>query len=223
MVFQRPCGTLVRNRRPRGPHPRSGAMLVLVQVSSMKTRRPGSIRLWRAVHCTRLRATSGRSCSLASTVFFEAQLLGMDEVPYRVVVDLQTTPGQLGHQPAQGEGLFPDPFHKPGMVLAPDRLRLVPAHLPRRHTPRPPVAPNPGDRRVDPNAEPRRRLAPRQTVLLNRSNNTLAKINRIRLCHPCWPPSPASMLNQIRPPKGIPNRISLMTSRSSMACSPGAW
>jgi hypothetical protein len=44
MVFQRPCGTFARSRCPRGPHPRSGAILVLVQVSSMKTRRDASIR-----------------------------------------------------------------------------------------------------------------------------------------------------------------------------------
>ena len=32
MVFQCPYGTLLRSRAPRGPQPRSGAMLVLVQV-----------------------------------------------------------------------------------------------------------------------------------------------------------------------------------------------
>src|ERR1700745_4347710 len=44
IVCQRPCGTLTRNLWPRGAHPLSGAMLVLVQVSSMKTRRSGAIR-----------------------------------------------------------------------------------------------------------------------------------------------------------------------------------
>ena len=44
MVFQWPCGTLAVSLVPHGAHPRSGAMLVLVQVSSMKTRRSGSIR-----------------------------------------------------------------------------------------------------------------------------------------------------------------------------------
>ena len=44
VVFQWPCGTLALSRMPRGAQPRSGAMLVLVQVSSMKTRRAGSIR-----------------------------------------------------------------------------------------------------------------------------------------------------------------------------------
>src|SRR5216684_8212190 len=166
MVFQRPCGTLAGSRRPRGPHPRSGAMLVLVQVSSMKTRRTGSIRLWRAVHCARRRATAGRSCSLASTVFFEAQLLGLNEIPHRPIIDLEAALGELGHQPAQGEILLSHPFHQPDLMLAPDRLRLVPAHLPRRYAPGRSEAPNPGDRRTDPHAELRRRLAPRQTALL---------------------------------------------------------
>ena len=44
MVCQRPCGTLALRRWPRGAQPLSGAMLVLVQVSSMKTRRAGSMR-----------------------------------------------------------------------------------------------------------------------------------------------------------------------------------
>jgi hypothetical protein len=42
--LQWPCGTPAVSRDPRGAHPRSGAMLVLVHVSSMKTRRDGSIR-----------------------------------------------------------------------------------------------------------------------------------------------------------------------------------
>ena len=41
MVFQWPCGTAAFSRSPRGAQPRSGAMLVLVQVSSMNTRRDG--------------------------------------------------------------------------------------------------------------------------------------------------------------------------------------
>ncbi len=44
MVFQRPYGALPGNRCPHGAHPRSGTMLVLVQVPSMKTRRAGSMR-----------------------------------------------------------------------------------------------------------------------------------------------------------------------------------
>ena len=38
MVFQWPCGTEAFRRSPRGAQALSGAMLVLVQVSSMNTR-----------------------------------------------------------------------------------------------------------------------------------------------------------------------------------------
>jgi hypothetical protein len=41
-VCQWPWGAKPRRRSPFDPHPRSGAMLVLIQVSSMKTRRLGS-------------------------------------------------------------------------------------------------------------------------------------------------------------------------------------
>ena len=44
VVFQRPCGTLARSLWPHSAHPRSGAMSVLAQVSSMKTSRSGSTR-----------------------------------------------------------------------------------------------------------------------------------------------------------------------------------
>ncbi len=43
MVFQWPKGADASRRRPLGPQPRAGAMLVLTQVSSIKTRREASI------------------------------------------------------------------------------------------------------------------------------------------------------------------------------------
>src|SRR4051812_38897398 len=103
MVFQRPWGTLVVSLHPRGAHPRNGAISVLVQVSSMKTNRSGSTRSRYFVHCTRRRATSERSRSPATTLFFEAELLSMDELPHRAVIDLQSASAKLGNQPAQGE------------------------------------------------------------------------------------------------------------------------
>ena len=106
----------------------------------------------------------------------EAQLLGLNEIPHRPIIDLEAARRELGDQPAQGEILLPDPFHQPSVMLAPDRLRLVPTHLPRRHATARPEAPNPGDRRADPNAELRRCIAPRQTALLNRRNHAVPKV-----------------------------------------------
>src|SRR5215472_10566674 len=107
--------------------PRSGSMLVFVHVSSMNTRRLGSIPLWRFVHWARRLATSGRSRSLATTVFFEAELLSVHEVPHGSIIDLKPARGEFGHQGAQGEGAVPDaPGQKDG-VLAGDRLGFAPA------------------------------------------------------------------------------------------------
>src|SRR5579863_5664819 len=48
-------------------------MLVFVHVSSMKTNREGSTRCWRLRQRVLWRFTSGRSCSFATSVFFERQ------------------------------------------------------------------------------------------------------------------------------------------------------
>src|SRR5271157_2982048 len=131
---------------------------------------------------------SGRSRSLATTVFFEAELLGVDEVPHRTIVDLEAAFGELGHEPAQREATFPDAARQENLMLAADRLRLVPAHLPRRHAARVLKPPDPIDDRAHPNAELGRRPMKRQSTLQNCRHRALAKIDRIRLSHPCWPP-----------------------------------
>lgn len=72
-VFQWPCGTLSISGRPLSPQPWVRVMLVFAQVSSMKTMRltmAGSIRRWSQNQRARRRTTSGRSCSLAKSVFF---------------------------------------------------------------------------------------------------------------------------------------------------------
>lgn len=70
-VRQRPCGTSATRRSPRSDRPWVLVMLVFAQVSSMNTRRRGSsLCLW-CRQRSRLRATSGRSCSAACRLFFE--------------------------------------------------------------------------------------------------------------------------------------------------------
>src|SRR5580693_2276974 len=118
MVCQWPWGTFATKRLPFGAQPRSGSMLVFVHVSSMNTRRLGSIRLWRFVHWARRRATSGRSRSLATTVFFEAELLGVNEIPHRPIIDLNAARGELGDQSAQSEGAGPDAPRQKSSMLA---------------------------------------------------------------------------------------------------------
>src|SRR5262245_1783391 len=98
----------------------------------MKTRRSGSTRFWYLIHWARRLATSGRSRSPATTLFFEAQLLGMDELPYRTVINLQPAIRELGDQAAQGEVSLGS-FQHPDTVLARNRLRPVAAHLAGRY------------------------------------------------------------------------------------------
>jgi len=81
-------------------------------------------------HCARRCATSGRSRSLATTVFFEAQLLGVDEVPDRPIIDLEAALGEFGDKPAQGEVPGLGALQQPGTVLARNCLRLCPPICP---------------------------------------------------------------------------------------------
>ena len=139
----------------------------------------------------------------------------MDEVPYRPVISLEAAPREFLHQPAQGKVPLADPLAQPNLMLASDRSRLVPAHLAGRHAPRLAKATHPVDRRAGDNPEPRRRRVPRKPLFQNRPNHPFAQIQRIRFCHPCWPPYPASILNHIPGKIGIPIRFRLKPSRSS--------
>src|ERR1700731_3897718 len=81
---------------------------------------------------------SARSCSLGSTVFFEAQLLFMHEGPHRSIVHLQPTFGELGHEPAQGEVGVRDAFPQPVGMRTLQNAWLMTAHLSRRDAARRP-------------------------------------------------------------------------------------
>jgi len=39
--------------------------------------------------------------------FFEAELFGMDEIPYRTVIDLLAALGKFGHEPSRGKAAHP--------------------------------------------------------------------------------------------------------------------
>ena len=72
-VPHRPNGAKARRRLPQSARPRSLVILVLVEVSSTKTRRCGVMRMkGRRLEIQKVRAsfTSARSCSAASSVFF---------------------------------------------------------------------------------------------------------------------------------------------------------
>ena len=92
----------------------------------------------------------------------------MDEIPHRAIVDLEPAPGEFRHQPAQREGSLPNALGQKGRVPVADRLRLVSAHLARRHAARLVKPPHPVDDRADPNAELSRRSMARKSAVQNR-------------------------------------------------------
>ena len=65
---------------------------------------------------------------------------------------------------------------------------------------------DPADRRRHPDAKARRSLTTGHPGL-NRCNNTPTKINRKRLRHTSWPPSPAPTMNHKNQPVKIPHRF----------------
>tara|TARA_R110000850_G_C9995641_1_gene467760 strand:- start:10840 stop:11301 length:462 start_codon:yes stop_codon:yes gene_type:complete len=90
-------------------------MLVFAQVSSMKTIRLGSTQRWTQRQRVRRRMTSGRSCSLAKSVFFKRLAQAAHEPPQRVAADLNPTLfAQLRQKLVQGQVLLLfDPRQQP--------------------------------------------------------------------------------------------------------------
>src|ERR1700722_11838379 len=98
-------------------------MLVLAQVSSMKTSRLGSILAWPAFRRSRRLATSGRSCSEARRLFFERHAFMLEKMPKRIITHHQAAVGQLLEQSPQREiRLLGDPRQNP-IPLARHKVR----------------------------------------------------------------------------------------------------
>src|SRR5947199_5104884 len=81
-VFQCPCGTQPTGRAPRGHRPLSRTIFLLAAVSSMNTSRVELSMACRRFQHRRARATSGRSCSAARRLFFEADVVALEEAPH---------------------------------------------------------------------------------------------------------------------------------------------
>src|SRR5215210_2587770 len=142
VVVQCPNGALPTSRAPRRQRPRARVMLVLAQVSSMKTRRAGSMLGCSSRQRSRAAATSGRSCSAARRLFFEGQLLAVAEAPDRAIARRDAALGQLPPQLLERDvRLLGHPRQKPLPVRV--ERRLAPAHRPRQHAPGHPKAPLP--------------------------------------------------------------------------------
>src|SRR6516165_3433369 len=83
IVFQCPCGTRPIRRLPRRQRPPNRVILVLAAVSSRNTSRVESSMGCARFQRARARVTSGRSCSAARRLFFERDLVALEEAPHR--------------------------------------------------------------------------------------------------------------------------------------------
>src|SRR5674476_449359 len=88
-VFQWPCGTLATSRSPRGERPEWRTILVVTDVSSIKTSRFARKDGCSAFSSARAAATSGRSCSAACSVFFKRDAVSIVKSPDRGSADLK--------------------------------------------------------------------------------------------------------------------------------------
>jgi len=130
VIFQWPCGAEPRRRLPRRARPLSLIILVAQPVSSMKINLCGSRLAWPSRQRRRAAATSGRCCSLASTVFFIAEPHAQQKPRDRALAGLDAARQKLDAKLVQRQiGLLLDPFLEPiGVGLKrrapPARMRL---------------------------------------------------------------------------------------------------
>src|SRR6185503_15194111 len=190
-------------------------MLVLVQVSSMKTRRSASNLRRRRFQRARRLATSGRSCSAACRLFFfETQSLVLEKVPDREGTDLYAACDELLPQRLDRQVRFLRQTAQHKDAVRRQRIGPVSPELPGLLAAFPVVALQPFDDARHAQAEAFGSRIARLAALYSR-NHAVTKILGIGSRHPCWPPIPASILNLTRDPLGIPIRFQLTQSRSS--------
>src|SRR5215212_357294 len=212
-VRQRPCGTLATSRCPRTQRPWRRVILVFAHVSSRKTKRAGSSRLWYFFHCTRRRATSGRSCSLACRLFFETDACMLEEVPDRVIAHHNPALCQFSNQRPQCHiRLLRQTSEKP-VALARQRIGPIASHRPCRRAAGRAEPLRPFHHAGDADLEGRRHLAA-ALARRNRRHYTFAKIKRIGSGHQMLASDSSqhleSELHRFGNPKSIqPNKIVL--------------
>jgi hypothetical protein len=108
-------------------------MLVLIQVSSMKTRRWGSRSACHDRQRRRRRAMSERSCSRANSVFFEPKSFASQEQPNCIVRDFDPARSQFVLQGVECQmWRLAEPLHDERSMWIKHWL-AVSAHLARRN------------------------------------------------------------------------------------------
>src|SRR5664280_3119908 len=160
---------------------------------SIKIKRLASTLPCNLFHCSRRRATSWRSCSLARRLFFKAEAGVLEEMPHAVIADVHFAFVQFSQQLSPGDiGLLCKSRADPFSLLC-KRERLLAAHRQRGRT---------AGRRRPPDPSGHRGIADLIAVRSslqthargNRRHNTLSQIQRIGSTHTRWPPSSSQNL-----------------------------
>jgi len=167
-------------------------MLVLIQVSSMKTRRWGSKLACHDRQRRRRRATSARAYSRANSVFFESQSFAPQERPDRIMRDLNPARSEFVLQLVKCQmRRLADPLFDESAMWFQHRL-AVSAHLARGHRAGRPIALRPLHHRGHRNTKPRRHHTA-AFASCHRRHHSLSKIIGKRSAHLMLAPAqPAS-------------------------------
>src|SRR3982074_74428 len=191
---------------PRLFQPCVRVILVFAHVSSMKTRRLGSSRNWIFFHKVRRRATSGRSCSLAKTVFFEADPLAAQKTPQSVTGHGDAALAQFGKKRMQGQiRLFGKAAEKKAPLAFQEIGPLAPHRFRRRTACRAgPLRPFHNARHAHVKDSGHR---PTSFATRNHSDNAFTHIERIKSRHPCWPPASSTEFESDYSRFGNPQRF----------------
>src|SRR5580700_8348910 len=213
-VFQCPKGALETSRRPLRLRPRRRVILVVVPVSSRKTSRCGSSRIfgWRTlVHSSRACLTSRRSCSLARRVFFES-VAGANK-PTRKRGGIGLLAGRGGELGRQFRHRDVGPLGDLRQQKRPVRIELGVAPAAAglgRQAPSPTKGRHQVHHKGDRHLEMRRGGATRMTFL-DKAHNPLTQIKRIGPRHRKSPPNGSESQNT---PHRNPSRFNLRIRRS---------
>src|SRR5215813_9631319 len=205
MVFQWPCGTRPISLSPRGQRPLSRTILVLAAVSSTKTRWAGSNMPCSRIQRWRARATSARSCSAACRLFFESDVVMLEEAPHRAAAARNLVPVHRQNRLVQGQ-VWPSRNQTQQKICMLLQRRDAPAPRLSRTAARLPKALDPDNRRAGTDIKLLGRRAPRRPAF-NFRNHSRPHVFRIGLRHR---PASQNRINADRlshpsPPENLPD------------------
>src|SRR5262245_30404922 len=181
MVFQWPCGTRPISLSPRGQRPLSRTILVLAAVSSTKTRWAGSNMPCSRIQRWRARATSARSCSAACRLFFESDVVVLEEAPHRAAAARNLVPVHRQNRLVQGQ-VWPSRNQTQQKICMLLQRRDAPAPRLSRTAARLPKALDPDNRPAGSDINLLGRRAPRLPAF-NFRNHSRPHVFRIGLRH----------------------------------------